>query len=441
MIEIHNNSIEQCVLAALMTVQNSLETVMNDLDENCFFATRHQEIYKAITDLASENKPYDVVFVEQKLNEKNSLVGVTPAEYLMTLMSEAPSSFYNLESYVAELNKLKAHREVEKMGRSIQELARDLTVPDVHNAAENILNKATTNEKLEKSSFTFEEALKRACDRLIQKAEAKTNKRYAGVKFNLPHLDNVVGTIQRGHFCVIGGRPGSGKSTLAQMVAIQTAMQYEEAVLVVSAEMDVETFANRCISALSHIPYDNIHNAEIEGMLHTFADAQHRFSKLPIHIEDKQKPTIAEIHSYARKANRNYKKLGCIIIDYLQLVRDPAKKDRYQEVSSISRDLKAMAKEFDCPVIALAQLNRESEKGKRPKASDLKESGQIEQDADQILLVHPILNSDDELPSGITEIIIAKNRHGKKGVVRVMDRLDICRFASVRADESAGGGV
>lgn len=441
MIEIHNNSIEQCVLAALMTVQNSLETVMNDLDEGCFFATRHQEIYKAITDLASENKPYDVVFVEQKLNEKNSLVGVTPAEYLMTLMSEAPSSFYNLESYVAELNKLKAHREVEKMGRSIQEVARDLTVPDVHNAAENILNKATTNEKLEKSSFTFEEALKRACDRLIQKAEAKANKQYTGVEFNLTQLDNVVGTIQRGHFCVIGGRPGSGKSTLAQMVAIQTAMQYEEAVLVVSAEMDVETFANRCISALSHIPYDNIHNAEIEGMLHTFADAQHRFSKLPIHIEDKQKPTIAEIHSYARKAKRNYKKLGCIIIDYLQLVRDPTKKDRYQEVSSISRDLKAMAKEFDCPVIALAQLNRESEKGKRPKASDLKESGQIEQDADQILLAHPILNSDDEMPSGITEIIIAKNRHGKKGVVRVMDRLDICRFASVRADESAGGGV
>ncbi|MEG0132006.1 MAG: DnaB-like helicase C-terminal domain-containing protein, partial [Acinetobacter sp.] len=136
------------------------------------------------------------------------------------------------------------------------------------------------------------------------------------------------------------------------------------------------------------------------------------------------------------------KKLGCIIVDYLQLVRDPSKKDRYQEVSSISRDLKAMAKEFDCPVIALAQLNRESEKGKRPKASDLKESGQIEQDADQILLAHPILNADDEMPSGVTEIIVAKNRHGKKGVVRVLDRLDICRFASIRTeDEGLGGGV
>ena len=146
---------------------------------------------------------------------------------------------------------------------------------------------------------------------------------------------------------------------------------------------------------------------------------------------------IAEIHSYARKTKRKYKQLNYIIIDYLQLVQDPSKKDRYQEVSSISRDLKALAKEFNCPVIALAQLNRESEKGKRPKASDLKESGQIEQDADQIILAHPILNSEDELPSGITEIIVAKNRHGKRGVVRVMDRLDICRFVGI-SDEVGG---
>ncbi|OSM15259.1 DnaB helicase C-terminal domain-containing protein, partial [Enterococcus faecalis] len=95
----------------------------------------------------------------------------------------------------------------------------------------------------------------------------------------------------------------------------------------------------------------------------------------------------------------------------------------------------ALAKEFNCPVVALAQLNRESEKGKRPKASDLRESGQIEQDADQIILAHPILNPEDELPSGITELIVAKNRHGKKGVVRVMDRLDICRFVTIREEE------
>ncbi|WOE32772.1 MULTISPECIES: replicative DNA helicase [unclassified Acinetobacter] len=431
MSNIHNISIEQCTLAALMTVQNSYETVMGDLTVDCFHSTKHQEIFKAIATLAENNKPYDIIMVEQQLNQSKSVFDAT--EYLMTMMTEAPSSFYNLESYVAELVKFKNHREVEAMGRSIQETAKDLSITDIHNAAENILSQSASTDKSEKTSFTFEEALKRAGDQLIQKAEAKAAKKYTGVKFNLPHLDNLIGTIQKGHFCVIGGRPGSGKSTLAQMVAIQTAMQFGEAVLVVSAEMDVETFTNRCISALTHIPFENIHNAEIEGMLHTFVEAQSRFSKLPIHIEDKQKPTIAEIHAYARKAKRNYKKLGCIIVDYLQLVRDPTKKDRYQEVSSISRDLKALAKEFDCPVIALAQLNRESEKGKRPKPSDLKESGQIEQDADQILLVNPVVDPNEE-STGITEIIVGKNRHGKKGIARVVERLDICRFMGIQED-------
>ncbi|HBI8865633.1 TPA: AAA family ATPase [Acinetobacter baumannii] len=438
MSNIHNIPMEQAVLTALMTVDKSFDVVSNDLDVECFFPERHKQIFQAIADLANENKPYDFVMVEQQLKQKNVIHLMGGSEYLLQMSSEAPSSFYNLESYVAELNKFKAHREVEHIGQSIAEIAKDLTIPDVHIAAESILGGKKTSNDVEKTSFTFEEALNRATDRLIQKAEAKANKQYTGVKFNLTHLDNLVGLIQKGHFCIVGGRPGSGKSTLAQMLVIQTAVRYNEPVLVVSAEMDVETFTNRCISALTKIPYDNIHNAELfDGMLAQFADAQRRFSSLPIHIEDKQKPTIAEIHSWARKAKRKYKKLGCIVIDYLQLVRDPSKKERFNEVSSISRDLKALAKEFNCPVVALAQLNRESEKGKRPKASDLRESGQIEQDADQIILAHPILNPGDELPSGITELIVAKNRHGKKGVVRVMDRLDICRFVTIREEGMA----
>lgn len=437
MSNIHNIPMEQAVLTALMTVANSFDVVSNDLDVECFFPERHKQIFQAIAELANDNKPYDFVMVEQQLKQKNVIHLMGGSEYLLQMSSEAPSSFYNLESYVAELSKFKSHREVENIGQSIAEIAKDLTIPDVHIAAESILDGKKTSNDVEKTSFTFEEALNRASDRLIQKAEAKAAQKYTGIQFNLKHLDNLVGTIQKGHFCVIGGRPGSGKSTLAQMLAIQTAKHYGESVLFISAEMDVETMANRCVSALANIPYDNIHNAELyDGMLQDFVTAKKRFEQLPIHIEDKQKPTIAEIHSWARKAKRKYKKLGCIVIDYLQLVRDPSKKDRYQEVSSISRDLKALAKEFDCPVIALAQLNRESEKGKRPKASDLKESGQIEQDADQIILANPIIGEDD-LPSGVTELIVAKNRHGKKGVVRVMDRLDICRFVTIQEEGKA----
>ena len=117
------------------------------------------------------------------------------------------------------------------------------------------------------------------------------------------------------------------------------------------------------------------------------------------------------------------------------MIWDPSKKDRTQEVASISRELKAMAKEFNCPVIALVQLNRDSEKNSRPKPSDIKESGQIEQDADQIIFVNPVLVKEDQMPTGVTELIVAKNRHGKKGIVRVRDELDVCRFRGITENE------
>ncbi len=200
--------------------------------------------------------------------------------------------------------------------------------------------------------------------------------------------------------------------------------------------MDKETLSNRMFSSLSSIPYNNLHNATLyDGLLKEYANYKQVYSDLPIWIEPKQKPSISEVRAYARRAKRRFSKmgtkLGCIIVDYLQLVRDPSKKDRFQEVGSISRELKSMAKEFECPVVALVQLNRESEKGKKPKASDIKESGQIEQDADQIILVNPLTDDKTLQPLGVTELIIAKNRHGKRGSVRVQEFLDVCKFKAI----------
>ena len=431
MTELFNMDFEQSVLLTLMTVENSLETVMNDLTVDHFYAQRHKTIYKAVKSLSEQNKPYDGVFVLQQLQTSRMLDLAGGEEYLIKIMSECSGSIHNFQPYIAELNKLKNHREVLEIGKHIVEKAKDLTVSDIFLEAENLLDSSQSSTDLKNTSFDFSEAADKAIQRLMDKIEAKENKSFMGERFNLPQLDYRLGTIEKGHFCVIGGRPGSGKSTLAQMLAIQTAVQYKKAVLFVSAEMDTETLTNRMISALGQIPYNNLHNAEIyDGMFQQFTQTIERFRKLPIHIEEKQKPTIAEIQAYARKAKRKYGELGCIIVDYIGLVRDPSKKDRVQEVSSISRDLKAMGKEFGCPVIALAQLNRESEKNKRPVASDLKDSGQIEQDADQIILAHPMTDKEDGLNTGITELVIAKNRHGQRGVVNVIDRLDICRFVS-----------
>lgn len=434
---IHEIRIEQCVLVAIMTTTASYDLIAHDLDVGCFYSERHQQIYKAIVELANENLPYDLVMVAQKLTDKNILNEIGGEQYLFDINADAPSSFYNLEIYISQLKKLKAHRQVEYLGKRIASLAQDRTVTDIYSEAEALFGQ-TDSDNEQDLGASFEEAIESAIQQMVEKAELRASGNIVGVKFNLKHLDALIGTIQKGHLCVVGGRPGTGKSTLAQMLALDTAAT-GKAVLFVSAEMDRETLANRLMSSLGDIPYDDLHNAKIsDGVYKTIVNTKERYKRLPIRIEPKQKPTISEVRSHARRAKRRYKELGCIVVDYLQLLRDPSKKDRIQEVGSISRELKAIAKEFECPVIALVQLNRESEKGKKPKASDIKESGQIEQDADQIILVHALKDEKDETkPLGMTELIVAKNRHGKKGSIRVFDELDFCRFrtAEVKKDE------
>lgn len=432
---IHDVNMEQCVLAALMTTALSLETIGQELDVECFYSDRHQQIYKAIVELSESNCPYDVVMVSNHLKGKNVLHLMGGEEYLIQLMQDAPSSFYNAESYITQLNKLKTHRRVEQIGLRIAAMAKDTTLPDVFVEAENLLGQVDKTDDADMGA-SFGSALDSALEQMIDKFEKQSRDETTGVKFNLKTLDEMLGTVQNGHFCVVGGRPGSGKSTLAQMMAIDTAMLKKEGVLFISAEMDKETLSNRMFSSLSSIPYNNLHNATLyDGLLKEYANYKQVYSDLPIWIEPKQKPSISEVRAYARRAKRRFSKmgtkLGCIIVDYLQLVRDPSKKDRFQEVGSISRELKSMAKEFECPVVALVQLNRESEKGKKPKASDIKESGQIEQDADQIILVNPLTDDKTLQPLGVTELIIAKNRHGKRGSVRVQEFLDVCKFKAI----------
>ncbi|EMM5290877.1 AAA family ATPase [Acinetobacter baumannii] len=432
---IHDVNMEQCVLAALMTTALSLETIGQELDVECFYSDRHQQIYKAIVELSESNCPYDVVMVSNHLKGKNVLHLMGGEEYLIQLMQDAPSSFYNAESYITQLNKLKTHRRIEQIGLRIAAMAKDTTLPDVFVEAENLLGQVDKADDADMGA-SFGSALDSALEQMIDKFDKQSRHETTGVKFNLKTLDEMLGTVQNGHFCVVGGRPGSGKSTLAQMMAIDTAMLKKEGVLFISAEMDKETLSNRMFSSLSSIPYNNLHNATLyDGLLKEYANYKQVYSDLPIWIEPKQKPSISEVRAYARRAKRRFSKmgtkLGCIIVDYLQLVRDPSKKDRFQEVGSISRELKSMAKEFECPVVALVQLNRESEKGKKPKASVIKESGQIEQDADQIILVNPLTDDKTLQPLGVTELIIAKNRHGKRGSVRVQEFLDVCKFKAI----------
>ncbi|WEE38361.1 DnaB-like helicase N-terminal domain-containing protein [Acinetobacter sp. TAC-1] len=161
MSDLHNIAMEQCVLMSLMTVKDSLEIVINDLSVESFHAERHQLIFRSILELSNENKPYDVLLVEQKLNEKKWTQTAGGAEYLMQILGESASSFYNLESYVSQLNKLKSHREIEAIGRKYLSLAQDLTLVDVFSEAESLLTQNESQEQ-HKQGISFEDAIENA---------------------------------------------------------------------------------------------------------------------------------------------------------------------------------------------------------------------------------------------------------------------------------------
>ncbi|EXD63400.1 dnaB-like helicase C terminal domain protein [Acinetobacter baumannii 796380-2102] len=290
---IHDVNMEQCVLAALMTTALSLETIGQELDAECFYSDRHQHIYSAIVELSESNQPYDVVMVANYLKGKNVLHLMGGEEYLIQLMQDAPSSFYNAESYVTQLNKLKTHRRIEQIGYRIAAMAKDTTLPDLLVEAENLLGQVDKTDDADMGA-SFGNALTSALEQMIEKSEKQSRHETTGVKFNLKTLDEMLGTVQNGHFCVVGGRPGSGKSTLAQMMAIDTAMLKKEGVLFISAEMDKETLSNRMFSSLSSIPYNNLHNATLyDGLLKEYANYKQVYSDLPIWIEPKQKPSIS----------------------------------------------------------------------------------------------------------------------------------------------------
>ena len=434
--KIYNMQFEKSVLSILMISSGAYEIVAGSLSERSFYAERHKYIFKAIKLLAEQGKPSTEGFLEEYLsNDPDAFKMMGGEEYLMDIMRDSFNDAHNVEFYVSELNRLADHREVELIGRNIASIAKDTTKVDIFSEAESLLVKSECTTGVKKTSFTAEESLKALQEKMLHKSTLMYNgDESVGVRFGIKSLDEKIGSIEAGHFCIIAGREGSGKSTLAQQLAITNMFQYKKSGLFISAEMDKETLMARILSAFGKIPFRAIQRGEIyDGMFEAIASVSSTIDSFKLIIEEKQMPTLSEIRSYIRKAKRKYPDLGFVIVDYIGLIKDPSQRERRLEMDSISRNLKAMGKEFNVPMIVLAQLNRENVKVQRePRSSDLKESGQLEADCDQIVLVHPEMENEE--PTGTTKLIVSKNRHGEKGSVRVKNRLDICQFKDVQQE-------
>lgn len=434
--KIHNIQFEQTVICSLMTVQGAYEIVSGAISERTFYAERHKLIFQAIKKLIDQGKPCTEGFVDGYLNNDEELYKkIGGEEYLMQILTDALNDSFNIEFYISELNRLADHRDIESISKQMFDLANDTSMVDVFSEAESLLVKSDSTVSAKKTSFDAKESMQALIERMSEKA----NQTYGGddcygVRFGLPSLDEKIGSIDAGHFCIIAGREGSGKSTLAQILAVTNMLRYGKSCLFVTAEMDKETLMARMLSAYSRVPFKNIQRGIVyDGMFEEIATATQVIDTFKLIVEEKQMPTISDIRSYIRRAKRRYPDLGLVVIDYIGLIKDPTQRDRRLEMDSISRNLKAMGKEFGVPMIVLAQLNRENVKVNRePKSSDLKESGQLEADCDQIILVHPVVENEE--PTGTTKLIVSKNRHGEKGFSMVKNRLDICKFVDIQEE-------
>jgi len=437
----HNLAIEQAVLAALMTVAESFEQVGDVLKENDFYATRHKYIFRAIEKLAQENSPYDAVLVNDWLLKQNLIDAVGGEEYLMQLMADSPSSFYNLETYAAKIKEFATLRNMIKISTEILQNAYDTkgrSVSEILDLAEtNIFSIAEQHNNNKKDSGP--KSISTVTAEVITKLDelSKLEGSLTGLSTGFIELDNKTYGMQSGDLIIVAARPSMGKTTFAMNLVESVLFNCNLPALVFSMEMPADSIAMRLISSYGKVHQGHLRSGKLDGdewskVTGTILQLQEKH----LYIDDSSALPPTELRARARRiAKQHGGKLGCIMVDYLQLMKVPGMGDnRVGEISEISRSLKALAKEMQCPVIALSQLNRslENRPNKRPVMSDLRESGAIEQDADLIMFIYrdEVYNKESK-EVGTAEIIIGKQRNGPIGSVRLAFEGQYTRFSNL----------
>lgn len=437
----HNLTMEQAVLAALMTVAESWESVADILLEHEFYATRHRHIFRAIKSLADSNQPYDAVMVNDWLTNQHMLEDAGGEAYLMQLLAESPPSLFNLPAYAEKVKETATLRNMISVGNEILRTAYDpkgQSVRDILDRAEtNIFSLAEqhNNRQSQSGPQSISDVTAKVVTKLDELSKLEGN--ITGLTTGFLELDNKTYGMQSGDLIIVAARPSMGKTTFAMNLVESVLFNCDLPALVFSMEMPADSIAMRLISAFGRVNQGHLRSGNLD------ADEWSKVTSSMVHLQQKHlyiddssalPPT--EVRARARRiAKQHGGKLGCIMVDYLQLMKVPGMGDnRVGEISEISRSLKALAKEMNCPVIALSQLNRslENRPNKRPVMSDLRESGAIEQDADLIMFIYrdEVYNKESK-EAGTAEIIIGKQRNGPIGTVRLAFEGQYTRFSNL----------
>jgi replicative DNA helicase len=428
-----NLDAEQAALGSMLLEESAIVAGAEHLEEPVFYKDAHRKIFAALLALYKANTPVDLITVTDELKRRSQLEEVGGASYLATLTSVVPTAA-NVEHYCRIVKQKAILRDLIRVSTRIAgECYEEAIEPDV------LLDRAETmifdiaSKKLKRDAVAMKDIIKSSIemiDTLYQRKGMIT-----GLPTGFIELDQQLAGLQPSELIVVAGRPAMGKSSFALCVAEHVAMAEKTGVAIFSLEMSKESLVQRMLCSHARI---NAHNIR-SGMLSTsdwpnLTKAAGKLSEAPIFVDDSPSVSILELRAKARRLKSRHN-IGLVILDYLQLMEESAHaENRQQEISLISRSLKALARELTIPVIAVSQLSRAPERREsfRPRLSDLRESGAIEQDADVVLMLfrEDYYNMTDE-NKGIAEVIVAKQRNGPTGTMKLAFINEYTRFETL----------
>ena len=420
----HSIEAEQSVLGGLMLVGEAWDQVADRLVEEDFYRREHRLIFRAIGQLAGAGQPCDAVTLGEWFERHGETANVGGVAYLAELANNTPSAA-NIAAYADIVRDKSVLRKLIEAGTQI---AGDGFNPEgrgtpeiLETAEQRVFKIAEAGARGRKQVVPVRQSVKEAVELLAQRYANRGQ--LNGLTTGFKDLDDLTSGMQRQDLVIVAGRPSMGKTAFALNIAEAVAMRAKQPVLVFSMEMSASQLAFRLISSMGRINQKDLRSGELaEEEWPRVSQAASLLSESKIFIDDTPALSPGELRSRARRMMREHG-LGLVVIDYLQLMQVPGNKEnRAMEISEISRNLKAMAKELDVPVIALSQLNRalEQRNDKRPVMSDLRESGAIEQDADLILFIYrdEVYNKESN-HKGVAEIIIGKQRNGPIDTIKL----------------------
>jgi len=436
----HSMEAEQSVLGGMMLDNNAWDVVSEIVVDSHFYSGNHRNIFRTMQKLIDLGRPIDVVTLSEELDRTGELEACGGLEYLVDLASNTPSAS-NIRAYSEIVRDRALLRQMISVSNEINASAffpEGRGADEILNEAESKIFQIAEDRPNQGGPQGVNPLLKEAVERideLFGNSDSLT-----GVTTGFDDLDEATGGLQKSDLIIVAARPSMGKTTFAMNLVENALMASNKPVLVFSLEMPAAQLVTRMLSSLGRINQTKVRNGQLEDDdWPKLTAAVNMLKNKPLFIDDQAGISPNEMRTRARRIVREHGPLSMIMVDYLQLMQIKTGKveSRTNEISEISRSLKAIAKEMECPVIALSQLNRSLEQrpNKRPVNSDLRESGAIEQDADVIMFIYrDEVYNEDSPEKGVAEIIIGKQRNGPIGTTRLAFIGKFTRFENLARD-------